>query len=75
MTNTKTTNQTRLLRWRDVQPRVGICRSQAHALIQHGNFPAPVKLGKRASAWIETEIDQWIESRITTSRNQKGGAA
>jgi prophage regulatory protein len=75
MTNTKTTNQTRLLRWRDVQPRVGICRSQAHALIQQGNFPAPIKLGARASAWLETEIDQWIESRITASRNIAGGAA
>jgi prophage regulatory protein len=75
MTNTKTTNQTRLLRWRDVQPRVGICRSQAHALIQQGSFPAPIKLGARASAWLETEIDQWIESRITASRNIAGGAA
>ncbi len=69
MTNTKTTNQTRLLRWTEVQPRVGICRSQAHLLVQKGEFPAPVKLGERASAWIEAEIDEWIASRITQSRN------
>lgn len=74
MTKQEPTNQPRLLRWKDVQPRVGICRSQAHAMIQEGNFPAPVKLGSRASAWVESEINDWIESRISASRNN-GDAA
>ena len=55
----------RLLRWRQVQPRVGICRSYAHYLIKEGKFPAPVKLlGGRASAWVESEINAWVNGQI-----------
>ena len=74
MTKQEPTNQPRLLRWKDVQPRVGICRSQAHAMIQKGTFPSSVKIGARASAWVEAEIDSWIENRIALSR-KKGDAA
>ena len=58
----------RILRWPDVQQRVGICRSQAHLLISKSRFPAQVKLGPRASGWIESEIIAWIEQRIAESR-------
>ena len=27
-------------------------------------FPRPVKIGPRASAWVESEVYDWIESRI-----------
>lgn len=59
----------RLLRWKDVQPLVGICRSHAHQLIAKGEFPAPIKLveGGRASAWQESKIREWIEGRIAAS--------
>ncbi len=59
----------RLLRWRDVEPRVGICRSHAHNLIKQGKFPAPIKItGARASAWLESEIDAWIMERVHKAR-------
>jgi len=62
-----------ILRWPSVHERVSICRSHAHYLIQKGLFPKPIKLGggknARASGWIESEIDQWIEDRIHESRN------
>lgn len=74
MTKQEPTNQPRLLRWNDVQARVGICRSQAHYMVQRGEFPAPVKIGARASAWVQAEIDSWIENRIALSR-KKGDAA
>ena len=59
----------RLLRWKDVQPLVGICRSHAHQLIAVGKFPAPIKIvaGGRASAWQESKIREWIEGRIAAS--------
>ncbi len=57
-----------ILRWPDVQKRVGICRSHAHQLIARNQFPAPIKLGPRASGWLESEINNWIEQRIRSSR-------
>jgi prophage regulatory protein len=63
----------RLLRWIDVQPLVGICRSHAHHLVAQGLFPKPRKLvpGGRASAWSYNEIQEWIDQRI----NQPDSAA
>jgi prophage regulatory protein len=59
----------RILRWPEVGERVGICRSYAHALAAKGQFPKPIKLGIRASAWVESEIDEWLRDRIEQSRD------
>jgi prophage regulatory protein len=29
-----------------------------------GTFPKPVKIGERAVAWPESEINAWLEQRI-----------
>ncbi|MDO8908748.1 MAG: AlpA family transcriptional regulator [Pseudohongiella sp.] len=59
----------RILRWPEVQTRTGICRSHAHDLVKKGKFPAPIKLGPRASGWVEADIDAWIQDRIECSRS------
>ena len=58
----------RILRWPEVRQRVGICRSHAHNLVAQGKFPAPIKLGERASGWLEHEINEWIENCVISSR-------
>ncbi len=62
----------RLLRWRDVEPIVGICRSHAHQLIAKGLFPKPRKLvpGGRASAWPESEIHEWVQQRVACTGDE-----
>ena len=37
---------------------------QRWRLTRAGLFPRPIKLGPGRNAWIEAEIDAWIESRI-----------
>jgi prophage regulatory protein len=58
----------RLIRWPEVHSRTGICRSHAHALAAQGHFPKPIKLGTRACAWVEQEIQEWIRGQIEQSR-------
>ena len=53
-----------LLRLPEVCRRTGKKRSSIYREISAGAFPAPVKLGERASAWPEHEIDAWIAERI-----------
>jgi prophage regulatory protein len=65
----KSHKKDRILRWPDVHDRVGYCRTNVYYLIQSGDFPPPIKLGSRAVGWIETEIEDWINSRIANSRN------
>lgn len=54
----------RLLRLPEVIRRVGYSRPSIYRKIDRTEFPAPVQLGGRAVAWLESEIDAWIESRV-----------
>jgi prophage regulatory protein len=44
----------------------GIAFSRQHRqrLIKAGKFPAPIKVGENTNAWVETEIDEYLKSRI-----------
>ena len=56
---------TTLLKIPEVRAKTGLSRSHLYALAQNGEFPKPVKLSERSSAWVESEVDGWIEERIT----------
>lgn len=52
-----------LIRSREVQARTGLPKSSLHNKVKAGAFPAPVKLGPRAVAWRESDVNAWIEGR------------
>ena len=68
-------SQLTLVRLDEVIRRTGLGRSAIYAQIKEGKFPAPIKLGERASGWIEAEITDWISARIKQSRGEPGSAA
>jgi len=41
----------------------GLRRDSVYRGAREGWFPKPVKLTERASGWLETEIDTWLEQR------------
>ena len=53
----------RVLRLPAVLELVGISRSSLYALIGAGDFPRPLKLGKRAVGWRAETVDAWISRR------------
>ena len=53
----------KVLRLPDVVARVGLSKSTLWRLINGGEFPEPIKLGPRATGWLEEEVDAWIKSR------------
>ena len=57
------------LRLADVQRHVPFSRSTIYLMISRGEFPKQISLGARAVGWLKSEIDQWVESRIT-KRNE-----
>lgn len=63
-----TTNQS-LIRLPEVLKRTGFGKAWIYCLISEGRFPAPVKIGVRAVAFVESEVDEWIQSVIETSRS------
>mgnify|MGYP000140751227 FL=1 len=67
----------RIIRWPKVHDKVDLCRSHVHQLVSKGEFPSPIKLtpNGRASGWIESEVDAWLEQRIAASRSSTPEAA
>ena len=43
----------------------GLARSTVYKYVAAGTFPQPVTLGERAVAWVEQEIFDWIENKIS----------
>ena len=66
--------QKRFIRLPEVLSRTGYGRTTIYRKMEDGSFPRSVKLGGpledsnafdcRAVAWIEDEVEQWIDSRI-----------
>jgi prophage regulatory protein len=42
--------------------------STIYRLVSEGKFPKPIKLSKRSSGWITSEVQDWIQQRINASR-------
>lgn len=57
-----------ILRLPTVKDRTGLSRSTIYLRISEGTFPKPISLGSRAVGWIESEINEWLEQRIESSR-------
>lgn len=50
--------------------RTTLGKAWIYKLISQGRFPKPVKIGSRAVAFIESEVDEWINQRIAESRGE-----
>ena len=59
---------TRLFRLSEVMNKTGFGKAWIYRLISQNRFPQPVKIGIRAIAFIESEIDEWIQLTIENSR-------
>jgi prophage regulatory protein len=43
------------------------CRSSIFADIKKGTFPAPVRIGLRATAWRVSDLEAWANGLMTTN--------
>ena len=57
-----------LMRLPEVMKRTGFGRSQIYRLVNQKEFPNQIRLGSSAVAWLESEIETWIEKKIKASR-------
>ena len=58
----------KVIRLPQVEEKVGLSRASIWRLIAAGHLPKPIKISARASGWIESEIDEFIQRRAE-SRN------
>jgi len=57
----------RLIRRPEVIARVGLCKASIYNRMNTGDFPRPISIGGGRVAWLESDIDQWIENLIEQS--------
>ncbi len=58
------------LRLRNVIELTGLSRSTIYELIRQGRFPHSIKLSKRAVAWPESSISEWLAERLEMTRSR-----
>ena len=48
--------------------KTGLSRSSIYLRMNKGEFPQSISLGDRAIGWLEADIEQWLEDKITASK-------
>ena len=55
--------QDHIMRLPDVERRTGLSKPRIYALERNGEFPAGIRLSRRAVGWSAAEIEAWIAKR------------
>lgn len=60
---------------KQVAEKVNLGQSTIYRMISKGLFPKPFALGENRSAWIESDIDDWLADKAGKPRSAKNGGA
>jgi prophage regulatory protein len=58
-----------ILRKPAVQERTGLSESTIARMVKRGDFPAPVQISSRTVGWKSDLVDEWINSRPSSTGN------
>lgn len=59
----------KFLRLPQVIHETTLSRSTIYRLMEKSVFPKPYKLGERAVAWLESDIQKWLDDKVTVQQN------
>ena len=57
----------RLIRIKHVCAIIGLSRSSVYNLMQEDDFPQSIKIGKRAIAFSEQAVNDWVAAKIRSA--------
>ncbi len=60
----------RFLRRPEVEARTGLSRGTIYTKMNERTFPRPMRIGKRAVAWKEEDIDRWIAQQTVANPDE-----
>jgi prophage regulatory protein len=58
----------KMLKRPHVESITGLSRSSIYAKMENGTFPKSINLSERSVGWLESEIQEWLNNRISVSR-------
>jgi len=68
------TDKLKIIKLPRVMEMTTFCRTTIYRLIEKGKFPKQIKLAERSSGWLESEVLNYLETKIN-SRNVEAGEA
>ena len=48
----------------DVEEKVGLKKSEIYRRISIGDFPPPLRLGRRAVVWVDQQVEAWMARKV-----------
>ena len=54
----------KILRLKQVTEKVGVGKTTIYRWINANQFPKPINLSSTSVGWLETDINDWIKSKI-----------
>ena len=58
------TDKLKIIKLPRVMEMTTFCRTTIYRLIEKGKFPKQIKLAERPSGWLESEVSDYLETRI-----------
>ena len=62
----------RFISMNEVLDRICLSKTHLYRKINAGQFPRPVPLGPQKVAFLESEIEAWMEARLRARANDEG---
>ena len=56
-----------------VKQQTNLSAASIYRLAKQGDFPKQIKLGVKASGWLQCELDDWIQSRLNARDEEAKG--
>ena len=54
----------RLIRLKEVLRICGMSRSTLYNNIKERQFPEPIRISARSVAWLQSEVQEWVELKV-----------
>ena len=54
----------KILRLSQVREVTSLSRATVYEMSRTGDFPRQVRIGLRASGWVESEVQDWLKRRV-----------
>ncbi|XAT57650.1 AlpA family phage regulatory protein [Rhodobacteraceae bacterium IMCC1335] len=59
-----------IFRRRQLEEQLGLTRSSIYKMMENGEFPRPIKLGRRAVGWRADEVANWLDKLQEASSDE-----
>jgi prophage regulatory protein len=63
------TTEMKYIRFKELRKLIPLGRTTIWRMMREGRFPQSRRIGKAAMAWLESEVEDWINERAQTTAN------